>query len=692
MLTRVPREAALMFAALVWGALIWFIGTGVAYHRRVRLFDEALRRGEPRRARAVARIARSRARWFDRASLTLLHAAALYWYGEFEKALSTLRELRSDRDFGRVGGLACSLEIKCLIANGDHAEAHKRLRAERARLEAAPALGRITSDGDALDAILRCEEEGDRHALDALPTSAGDFDRVVHFHRARAAEQRGESERANAELLAAASGGGELFIARLARERLRLRGGPEPVPQDARSDARRPTVLSHIAQGLRLAALRRSAFASSTIAVDHVLVLALLNVALVVLLRFVDFAPRAWFFSVGAFALAAPVLFFVLASHLATRPLVGRQVLRRRKHPTLHLAGAFYAAMPALLVVHFALMRASDSRRWRTIVAVVVAAWSLAIAARVLRQVAGRPSIVRIAAGCAIVAGGWLLPMHAVAETRLWFGVPDRGAKSSADAASYFLEQADRLHAVEGALLPERPGVEDLFFLGVAAHGGEDVFSSEVRAARALFDRRFDTAGRSLVLVNDPVDRSVPAASSASIRHALRAIAARMNRDEDVLFMFVTSHGSDEGLAIRPSHRIADAEVLAPTQLRELLDASGIRWRVLVVAGCHSGVFMDALKTDATLVVTAAASDRASYGCAPGRPMTEFGRAVFGEQLAEQQSFAAALAKAIAVVAEREASHKLTPSAPLLHVGKDIAAKLERLEHRIFSPAAAEQP
>jgi len=680
-----------MLGAVLTAAVIWFIASRVAHHRRVGLIDEALDRGEARRARAIARYARSRSRWFDRPWLTLLYATTLFWEGQFERGLSVTRTVLSERDFSGLRGLLRSLEIKCLFFARNHGEARRLLDANRELLDTTPSMGRLATDAAAIDAVLRVEEGRTDAvaALETLPEEDDDFARVVHWYRARVAEQRDEPERAKAELLAAADGGGDLFIARLARERYAVLAGEAPAQQDARSAAIRPTVVWQLGQGLRLAALRRSAFANATIAVDHVFVLALLNVALVVLLRFVDYAPRAWFFSLGAFALAAPVLFFVVASHLATRPLVGRQVLRRRKHPTIHLAGAFYAAMPALLLVHFALMRASDSRRWHTVVAVVVAAWSLAIAARVLRQVAGGPSMMRIAAGCAVVAGGWLVPMHAVAETKVWFGFPDRTeTKAAPDLAGYFLEQADRLHATETTLLPERPEIEDLYFLGIAAHGGEDVFSSEVRAARALFDRRFDTAGRSLALVNDPVDRSLPAASIASIRHALRAIAARMNRDEDVLFMFVTSHGSDEGLAIRPSNRIANSEVLAPMQLRALLDASGIRWRVLVVAGCQSGVFIDALKTDSTLVVTAAASDRASYGCTPGRPMTEFGRALFGEQLAEQRSLARAVAKAIAIVGERESSNNLTPSAPLLHVGKDIAPKLERLERRLFASSA----
>lgn len=672
-----------MLAAVVWAGLIWFIASRVAHHRRVRLIDDALDAGDPRRARAVARFALRRARWFDRPWLTLLYATALFWDGEFPRALLVTRAVLNDREFSGLRGLLRALEIKCVLLAGDHGEARELLNTHRALLDSTQSMGRITSDGAALDALLRVEE-GDADAaaaLAAIPDDDSDFARIVHWYRARVGDD------ARAELVAAADGGGDLFVARRARERYAVLFGEAPAPGGIAPRVRRSTVLAHVREGLRLAALRRSAFSTAVFTVDQALALALLNVAIALLVRCVDYSPRAWFLTVAAFAVTAPVLFFAVVSYVATRPLAGGQVLRRRKHPTLHVAGSFYAAMPVLLVAYFIGTRAAEGRKAHLVIAAVLAAWSLAMVARLLRQVAGRPALIRIAAGCLVVAIGWLAPMHAVADMKLWFGEPDRAAASPPDVAGYFLDQGDRLHAAEEALLPERAGVDDLYFLGIAAHGGEDVFSSEVRAARALFDRRFDTAGRSIALANDPGERSLPAVSTASIRHALRAIASRMNREEDILFLFVTSHGSDAGLAIRPSNRIAHMETLAPMQLRGLLDGAGIRWRVLVVAGCQSGVFIDALKTDSTLVMTAAASDRASYGCAPGRPMTEFGRAVFGEQLAEQQSLVRAFTKAIKVLGEREASNKLTPSAPILHVGAAIAVKLERLEHRLFAAA-----
>jgi len=54
------------------------------------------------------------------------------------------------------------------------------------------------------------------------------------------------------------------------------------------------------------------------------------------------------------------------------------------------------------------------------------------------------------------------------------------------------------------ALEPERRDVEDLYFVGVAADSAQDTFYSEIASIRDLLDERFDTAGRSVVLINNP--------------------------------------------------------------------------------------------------------------------------------------------------------------------------------------------
>jgi hypothetical protein len=269
------------------------------------------------------------------------------------------------------------------------------------------------------------------------------------------------------------------------------------------------------------------------------------------------------------------------------------------------------------------------------------------------------------------------------------FFVPAREYESYEDEErrrdALVFAQADLVRDAEGMLVAERPGVTDLYFVGAAGWADQDVFGSEVRFARSILDERFDTRGRSLVLANDPETKGVlPTTASVTLRHALRAVGLRMNQEEDVLFLFVTSHGSAKGLAIRPPRDGAfHSETLSPSSLRSMLDSAGIKWRVLVISGCESGVFVEPLANEFTLIATAAASDRNSYGCAVGNAFTDFGRAVFAEQLSRERSFPTAFLGAARDIDKREVEADLRTSRPQVSQGSAIGAKLRQLEERL---------
>ena len=73
------------------------------------------------------------------------------------------------------------------------------------------------------------------------------------------------------------------------------------------------------------------------------------------------------------------------------------------------------------------------------------------------------------------------------------------------------------------------------------------------------------------------------------------------------------------------------AEVL--DELARLLEPLAERNLVIVISACYSGGFIDALKDERTLVMTAARADRTSFGCSDDSDFTYFGRALFAEAL-----------------------------------------------------------
>ncbi len=226
------------------------------------------------------------------------------------------------------------------------------------------------------------------------------------------------------------------------------------------------------------------------------------------------------------------------------------------------------------------------------------------------------------------------------------------------------------------------------YFLGVAGAGYQDVFKSEVERIKEQFDTRFGTFGRSMVLINNPETRTqIPIASRTSMEIALRRIGQQMNKESDVLFLYMTSHGLPNQFEMEndPIY-LNDVD---PKWLKDTLDKSGIRWRVIVISACYSGSFVPALQDDNTLIITASAADRASFGCSNEADYTYFGRAFFDQAMREQMSIEAAFEQTKKTVAQWETAQGFEASEPQWSIGKNMGFMLPQLEQRLF-PATAQ--
>ncbi|OTG70689.1 peptidase C13 family protein [Acinetobacter sp. ANC 4169] len=221
------------------------------------------------------------------------------------------------------------------------------------------------------------------------------------------------------------------------------------------------------------------------------------------------------------------------------------------------------------------------------------------------------------------------------------------------------------------------------YFLGVAGAGYQDVFKSEVERIKEQFDTRFGTFGRSMVLVNNPETRTqIPIASRTSMEMALRRIGQQMNKESDVLFLYMTSHGLANQFEMENDP--IDLNDVDPKWLKDTLDKSGIRWRVIVISACYSGSFVPALQDDNTLIITASAADRASFGCSNEADYTYFGRAFFDQAMREQMSIQGAFEQTKKTVAQWETAQGFEASEPQWSIGKNMEFMLPQLEQRLF--------
>ena len=233
------------------------------------------------------------------------------------------------------------------------------------------------------------------------------------------------------------------------------------------------------------------------------------------------------------------------------------------------------------------------------------------------------------------------------------------------------------------ALKPGRPFVTDLYFVGFAGDASQDVFLKELSFARRLFDERFGSSGRSVLLANNPKSgTTLPFATSANLGRALARVGEVMNRDEDILFLYISSHGSKEH-ELEVNNPPLELKSLTPEGLRRLLDKSGVKWKVVVVSACFSGGFVAPLQDDGSLVITASDATHESFGCGFGEEFTWFGQAFLGEALTESLSFTAAFEKARETIGKWEEERGETPSNPQIRAGKGIWPKLEKLEEEL---------
>lgn len=249
------------------------------------------------------------------------------------------------------------------------------------------------------------------------------------------------------------------------------------------------------------------------------------------------------------------------------------------------------------------------------------------------------------------------------------------------EAALY--EQPKLLQQALDRIDPSIPGKSDWYFMGVAGFSDQNVFRSEINKVRELFDVRFGTSGHSLALVNNNYTwLDEPIATKTSILRGLKTIGQQMNADEDVLFMTLSSHGDQDFIHL--SNPPLAMDNLDATWLREALDASGIRWRVIVVSACYSGSFIDELASPTTVVITASAADKMSFGCTNTAEMTYFGQAFFAESLRENTSFSDAFKDAAYRVKERELYMGFEPSEPQMVIGSLMETALPAFEQALF--------
>jgi Peptidase C13 family len=197
--------------------------------------------------------------------------------------------------------------------------------------------------------------------------------------------------------------------------------------------------------------------------------------------------------------------------------------------------------------------------------------------------------------------------------------------------------------------------------LSFGLFGAQSVFESEAKGAADIVAHQLE-ANAVVVRANTKRQADV---TIASIDDALQSSAEGMDRENDLLFLILTSHGSKAGVAVQAGRR---EETLSPAALAEMLRRTGVQHRVVIISACYSGVFVGPLANDNTLVITAADS----FGCQDKVKWTYFGDAFFNRTFRHTADLRSAFATARKLISVRERQGGLVPSNPQIAGGKNI--------------------
>ncbi|KAA3638282.1 MAG: hypothetical protein DWP95_12975 [Proteobacteria bacterium] len=223
----------------------------------------------------------------------------------------------------------------------------------------------------------------------------------------------------------------------------------------------------------------------------------------------------------------------------------------------------------------------------------------------------------------------------------------------------------------------------DMYFFGMAAHS-ESVFYKEIDYIESYFAKHFGTEDKSITLLNNPLKKQEkPLLTNHSIKEVLTGLAEKMDVNQDILFLYLTSHGTKQQISV--SYPGLTLSQIDAEDFGKVIKDSPIKWKVIMISACYSGSFMPFLENDYHLVMTAAREDRTSFGCGEDSDMTYFAKAMFKEAMPHQQTFIAAFEDAKKTIEQWEINDfpDSKHSEPQIYVGKNMTAHLKHWRNQI---------
>jgi len=435
----------------------------------------------------------------------------------------------------------------------------------------------------------------------------------------------------------------------------------------------------NLAAGLRLALLMPVERVAFHVSVAQLLLVVILSAAIDIDADWVRASHGSRFSILGLhgeiFALG---LLALTSALLAT--------LRREGEMYLSLPIVVLASFPVIQIAHVLpdLPQASGivSGPMKAVVEYAILAWMFVVAVRAVYlstdQARSRRRAFAVVGGALLIAPLWFAPL--IGPLDPWWreadAAPANGDAINPASEAVLAAQEFMMDRALDSLEDERPGVTDLYFVGFAPDARRAGFLADVDNAQHTMDERWNTHGRSVTLVNSPLtvaDR--PFASVTHLRKVLLEMGDIIDADDDVVMVYLAgSSGDDHSLtAVNPPLELVS---LSPQGLRQLFEAAGIRWRIVVVSTCQAGAWIEALKDDETMVIASSNASVRGSDCAGGIASTSFGDAFFGKAMRTSDDLRHAFDAAHKELVEQRAAE------PVMYMGTSIEAHLKSLRSK----------
>ena len=384
----------------------------------------------------------------------------------------------------------------------------------------------------------------------------------------------------------------------------------------------------------------------------------------------------------------SPIGFSGIATYALAALAVAWIMAARTEPPSPIRSTVWLVALLAPWVVLGTWLASFTDPPWLELILALTVLVSVAQAAHALRAIRGESQGRAVLGGLGLAVLLWMMTGAAFVNASLWYTPdPEETAEGpNADVEASLYEQPARIAASLAAVAPHSGPAPQAYLLGFAGVGEQRVFSEEIQLASKVLGNRYGSAPRSLLLINDQRDLdSHPLATVTALERALHGLAARMNPQEDILFLVLSSHGSQDA-TIAVSNGGMELNPLDADTLADALQESGIRYKVIIISACYAGSFIPALSDENTIILAAAAADRTSFGCGSDRDLTYFGEAFFRDALPKTTSLRQAFTLAADALARRERAEHETPSKPQAYYGAAISARLEAMEKAATPP------